>query len=73
MIRHKDREMKVIKDKIYTLRSLETGCRVRCRSTWGSTRVIQEAERVRGKQAQSLYCGFCGKGWARWGRYAEQA
>ena len=49
MIRHKDREMKVMKDNIYTQRSLETGCQVRCRSTWGSTRAIQEAERVRVK------------------------
>lgn len=56
-----------MKEEVYTQRSLKTGG-----LAWGSTMVLQEAEGVRQTHGQSLYCGFCGKEWARWGRYAEQ-
>lgn len=46
------------------------GCPTPCRATLGSTRIGQEAEKVRGNVGESLYCGFCGKDQVRQGKQA---
>lgn len=45
MVGHIDMEIIIMKIEVYSYRSLEIGCNMTCRATWGSIRDSQEAER----------------------------
>lgn len=69
MVRHIGTEMTVLKEELcYTHRSLETGGRDPVQDHTGKHRNQSSQRKGGGNVRKSLYCGFCGKEWARQGK-----